>query len=283
MAGITIEDLSEAAVWPGRANRNGKVVTGMLLAEKHLDLVEQFTWSNDRKGYHQATVPQHLRDELGMPSPGAKRSDSQWHCYAHRLIYRLEHGYWPTVSVDHIDRDKQNNLPLNLRLATRSAQNRNQTPRDDGSEPGVHWRKDRGMWRVRISGRDGFRRSYGFYDNLDDANAKSREVRSKLIAADAADSERLANGEGEGQRNLPAGVTNSGSRKNPFNANVHVTTDGKFRIVYLGIYPTVELAVAAREAAALHKANGCRDPELLKRAARFAAESLRKRREGGAA
>jgi hypothetical protein len=38
----------------------------------------------------------------------------------HRVIYALTYGVWPTGEVDHIDGDRRNNDPANLRVATRS-------------------------------------------------------------------------------------------------------------------------------------------------------------------
>jgi len=35
--------------------------------------------------------------------------------YSHRVIYAMHHGHWPTHEVDHIDGDKRNNHPGNLR------------------------------------------------------------------------------------------------------------------------------------------------------------------------
>ncbi len=44
---------------------------------------------------------------------------------AHRLAWRLYYGEWPEGEIDHIDRDGMNNRINNLRIATRSMNNRN--------------------------------------------------------------------------------------------------------------------------------------------------------------
>lgn len=39
---------------------------------------------------------------------------------AHRVVWALTHGEWPPSLIDHIDRDRANNRPCNLRLANKS-------------------------------------------------------------------------------------------------------------------------------------------------------------------
>lgn len=41
---------------------------------------------------------------------------------AHRVIWALEYGYWPSPTVDHIDRNRQHNAIDNLREATMKQQ-----------------------------------------------------------------------------------------------------------------------------------------------------------------
>lgn len=65
--------------------------------------------------------------------------------YAHRIIFYLHHGYWPKV-IDHIDRDKSNNLIDNLRDVTQSVNLRNQ---DDIK--GYTWDKEHNKWRAQAS------------------------------------------------------------------------------------------------------------------------------------
>lgn len=61
---------------------------------------------------------------------------------AHRVVFYLTHGYWPKV-VDHIDGDKLNNLPANLRGATQAENMHNQ-------KVVRGYIKDRGKYRARI-------------------------------------------------------------------------------------------------------------------------------------
>jgi len=44
---------------------------------------------------------------------------------AHRVVFALVHGQWPTLVVDHIDRDRLNNRPSNLRDVDASTNGKN--------------------------------------------------------------------------------------------------------------------------------------------------------------
>jgi len=45
---------------------------------------------------------------------------------AHRVVYFLSTGHWPAGDVDHIDGDRLNNAPSNLRDVTKSVNSQNQ-------------------------------------------------------------------------------------------------------------------------------------------------------------
>lgn len=49
--------------------------------------------------------------------------------FAHRIIWKLIHGTDPIADIDHIDGDRSNNRPANLRAATRTQNSRNMRPR----------------------------------------------------------------------------------------------------------------------------------------------------------
>lgn len=64
---------------------------------------------------------------------------------AHRIIWAICNGQDPgDMDVDHIDRDKTNNRPANLRLATRSQNCANKFTR------GVHRRKSSGKFQAYV-------------------------------------------------------------------------------------------------------------------------------------
>lgn len=74
---------------------------------------------------------------------------------AHRLIYQIIHSIdiLPTdIQIDHIDGDKQNNNPSNLRLATNQDNQRNvKIQRNNTSGfKGVSYEKNRNKWKASI-------------------------------------------------------------------------------------------------------------------------------------
>lgn len=70
---------------------------------------------------------------------------------AHRIIWCIQHGYWPD-QIDHINQDKSDNRLMNLRLATteQNARNCRLSQRNKSGRIGVHWRERAGKWRARI-------------------------------------------------------------------------------------------------------------------------------------
>lgn len=70
--------------------------------------------------------------------------------HVHRLCYELAHGPIPAgKEVDHIDRDKTNNSPDNLRLASRGQNEQNKLPGANNTSGvrGLSWDKRRKRWR----------------------------------------------------------------------------------------------------------------------------------------
>jgi len=71
---------------------------------------------------------------------------------AHRVVFALSRGHWPKAEVDHIDGDRINNLPSNLREASRSQNQCNvgvMRSNTSGAK-GVSWDRNRNMWRADI-------------------------------------------------------------------------------------------------------------------------------------
>jgi len=73
-------------------------------------------------------------------------------------------------TVDHIDRDKLNNRPTNLRWATVTEQNNNQGIRSDNTSgiPGVYWNKNNKRWSVQLR-ENGQSKHFGYFIDLKEA------------------------------------------------------------------------------------------------------------------
>lgn len=71
---------------------------------------------------------------------------------AHRLAWFYEYGTWPTSQLDHIDRNKQNNVIGNLREANASVNAYNTEPRKGNSSgvKGVYYCNTTRHWKSWI-------------------------------------------------------------------------------------------------------------------------------------
>ena len=73
--------------------------------------------------------------------------------YAHRVIWAIQTGEWPTKEIDHIDLNRSNNAWCNLREATKSQNQANRKPKPNSSSRylGVSWNKQLNKWHVVLS------------------------------------------------------------------------------------------------------------------------------------
>lgn len=82
----------------------------------------------------------------------------------HRAVFLLQHGYFPK-EVDHINRDKTDNRPENLRAATRSSNCHNK------NYVGFNFDKKSQKFRVRVQVTSSKRITVGWYGSAFEARA----------------------------------------------------------------------------------------------------------------
>ena len=87
---------------------------------------------------------------------------------AHRLAWLLMTKEWPNSDLDHINRVKDDNRWINLRLATNNQNQHNREPYSSSGFKGVYWDKSRNKWKVSIMVNNKFR-WVGRFDNVEDA------------------------------------------------------------------------------------------------------------------
>lgn len=109
----------------------------------------KFYWKIDPAG-----VPRSGLEAGTTVTNGGYRKGSLDCCelYAHRVVFALKHGRWPTAEIDHINGDPSDNRPCNLREAT-SAENKLNRRRQSNNRSGwkgVHIRHDGKAWCSQI-------------------------------------------------------------------------------------------------------------------------------------
>ena len=91
--------------------------------------------------------------------------------YAHRVVWALYHGEWCSTNIDHINGNKADNRPANLRAAAHEANSRNQKLRRSNTSGvmGVSAHCE-GGWIARINA-EGERKYLGKFASFPDAVA----------------------------------------------------------------------------------------------------------------
>jgi len=71
---------------------------------------------------------------------------------AHRLVWLIIHGVWPTIHVDHVNGDGTDNLVSNLRLATPTQNSHNSAgvTATSSKYKGVTWAAHANKWRAQL-------------------------------------------------------------------------------------------------------------------------------------
>lgn len=96
--------------------------------------------------------------------------------FNHRIVFFLHHGAWPVGEVDHIDGDRLNNRPDNLRDVTRSENEQNKLAR------GYCWHKRDRRWQARIKV-NGKLHHLGLYPTEEEARAAYLNAKAQLHPA----------------------------------------------------------------------------------------------------
>ena len=99
---------------------------------------------------------------------------------AHRVIWAMEYGEWPTGQIDHIDHDRTNNRLANLRIVSHQENHRNTSRRKNNTSGamGVSWYKAGGKWTAYIMV-DRRKQHLGYFDSLEDAVAARKAAEAQ--------------------------------------------------------------------------------------------------------
>jgi len=125
-----------------------------------------FTWNVDRTGGVKTG------DRAGyINRDGYRAIKVQGKLYAaHRIAFLMMHGYLPKT-IDHIDRDRDNNAISNLRECSESQNqfNKSALKSNTSGKKGVTWNKSAGKWQAQ-STHAGKQNYLGIYDSLEEAS-----------------------------------------------------------------------------------------------------------------
>lgn len=124
---------------------------------------------------------------LNAPKAGGYRHGTVLgrHVLAHRAVWVLLYGQWPVDEIDHIDGNRSNNVPSNLRAATHAQNCMNTTTSASGATSrhvGVSWNKSHKKWvaYISVSGRPKY---LGVFETEAEALAVRRAAASTLFGA----------------------------------------------------------------------------------------------------
>lgn len=99
---------------------------------------------------------------------------------AHRVVWALVYGKWPSQDIDHINGDPADNRIINLRLVTKAENMRNQKryATNKSGATGVNWFKRDRTWQAKITV-SGQQVHLGYFKNIDDAIAARKAAEAR--------------------------------------------------------------------------------------------------------
>ena len=102
------------------------------------------------------------------------------HYRAHRLAWLYMTGSWPVNQIDHIDRNRINNIFENLRDVTNTQNHWNEgySKNNTSGYKGVYWYKPYKKWKAQISV-NGKHIHLGYFDIPEEAAKAYREAKEK--------------------------------------------------------------------------------------------------------
>ena len=100
---------------------------------------------------------------------------------AHQVVFALQHDRWPAQFLDHINHDRLDNRPINLREVDELENARNSSLRTDNTSghTGIHFKKTDRKWVARINNK-GDRLYLGAFDSLDEAVEARKSAEKQL-------------------------------------------------------------------------------------------------------
>lgn len=101
-------------------------------------------------------------------------------CLAHRVIWALVHGEWPSAQIDHINGDKRDNRLVNLRSVSPAENQKNmkRSSRNTSGVTGVSWSSRATAWQVHIKS-GGKNMFLGHFRNFDEAVAARKTAEAE--------------------------------------------------------------------------------------------------------
>lgn len=90
--------------------------------------------------------------------------------YAHHIVWALSHGEWPDSDIDHINCDRGDNKPSNLRLASKKQNQGNKSKKSGKKLPKGVQLVPSGRYQAYIQS-NGKSYNLGTFDTPDDASA----------------------------------------------------------------------------------------------------------------